>query len=94
MNLVLIHLARHGAAEPEAILGSDPLKRRRRGNEGGEFAQVVEGHIAGALGDFLVTVLVFESAVHGVEIDGDFAILLGYGINEKKGKGWRRPRTR
>lgn len=77
VDLVLIRLARHGAAEPVAVVGSDPLKQRRRGDEGGVFAKVDEVHIKGAIGGFLVIVLVFEAAVYGVEVDGGLAVLLG-----------------
>lgn len=53
-----------------------------------------EARIEGARGGFLVTVLVFEGGGFAVDIDGDIAALLGYGVSEKEGKEWRRSRTR
>lgn len=86
-------MARHGAAEPVAVVGSGPYKERRRGDEGAIFAKVDEVHIEGARGGFLVIGLVFEAGVYGVEIDGGFTVLFGYEVSEK-GKEWRRSRTR
>lgn len=55
---------------------------------------MVEIHIVGAIGGFLVTVLVFEAASYGIEIDGGFTVLSGGRVSEKKGRGLRRFRTR
>lgn len=91
----MVCLARHGAGEPEAVVGSGPLKERSRGDdEVAGLANVEEAHIDGARGGFLITVLVFEAAFYGVDIEEVIAALLGYGVSEKKGKEWRRSRTR
>lgn len=88
-------MAPHGTSKPVAVVGSDPLKQRRRGNEAAVFTKVDEVHIEGARGGrFLGNVLVFEAAVYGVEIDGGFVFLLGCGVSEKKGKEGRRSLTR
>lgn len=55
---------------------------------------MVEVHIVGAIGGFLVTVLVFEAASYGIEINGGFAVLLGGRVSERKGRELRRFRTR
>lgn len=89
----MVGLARHGAAEPVAVVGSDPLKERRRGDEGGVRAKVEESYVDGA-GDILVTVLVSEGAGCGVEIDGGIAVLLGYGVSGEEEEGWRGSQTR
>lgn len=58
------------------------------------YTKVDEVHKEGARGGrFLVNVLVFEAAGCGVEIDGGFAILMGYGVSENKGKEGRRSLT-
>lgn len=99
VNLEDTRFACHGAAEPIAVgLHSVPFKRRRRRNaeDGGAvgLAKVQEEYIDGARGGFLVTVLVFEAAGYGIEIDWGFAVLLGGGVSKQKGRGLRRSRTR
>lgn len=88
----MVCLARHGAAEPVAVVGSDPLKERRRRDEGGVRAKVEEFYIDGAGGN-LVTVLVSEGAGCGVEIDGGIAVLLGLvGRRRRDGGGLKQCR--
>lgn len=76
-----------------AVVGSDPLKRRRQGNEGRVSAKVVEGRKIGTVGGSPVTVLIFKAAGCGIQIDGGPAVLLGDGVSEK-GRELRRSRTR